>query len=162
MTTQERAIELIKSLEDLRLVVYSDSTGVLTIGYGTARNYPDGGNPIMLQDRCSEKEATFWLTTSLQKDIFPFVNILQEKYLFNDDVYVAISSLLYNIGRNRPGPFFYKALLANKIGNGLNLLMTAFHMYNKIRKDGKLVVCEGLVNRREKEIAVFMGGDSGI
>lgn len=158
MTKQEQAVELIKSLEDFKAEAYLDSAGVITIGYGTARNYPNGGNPIMLQDKCSEKEAAFWLLTSLQKEIFIFVDVLLEKYLFNDDVYVAVSSLLYNVGRNRPGPFFYKALLANKIGNGPELLVTAFHMYNKIRRDGKLVVCEGLVNRREKEIAVFMEG----
>lgn len=158
MTKQERAVELIKSLEDFRAEAYLDSAGVITIGYGTARNYPSSFL-IKLGDTCTLAQAASWLNISLQEDTFPFVNILQEKYLFNDDVYVAISSLLYNIGRNRPGPFFYKALLVNKIGNGLNLLVTAFRMYNKIRKDGKLVVCEGLVSRREKEIAVFMGGE---
>lgn len=158
MTKQERAIELIKSLEDFRAETYLDSAGVRTIGYGLIYDRIYSAK-IILGTTCTEPQASRWLHEYLDKEIFLFVNILQEKYLFNDDVYVAISSLLYNVGRNRPGPFFYKALLANKIGNRLSLLVTAFRMYNKIRVNGKLVVCEGLVNRREKEIAVFMGGD---
>ena len=159
MTKEERAVELIKSLENFRADAYLDSAGVLTIGYGTARNYPNGGNVILHTDRCSEKEAVFWLTSSLKTSVFPSVDTLLGKYLFNDDIYVAISSLLYNEGVNRPGPFFYKALLANKQGNGPELLDTAFRMYNKIRVNGKWGVCDGLVNRREKEIAVFWKGD---
>lgn len=160
MTKQDRAIELIKSLESFSPIAYLDSANVITIGYGTARNYPNGGNVIRMEDRCNEAEATLWLTTSLQKEIFPFIDMLQERYLFNDDIYVAISSLIYNIGQKRPGPFFYKALLVNKIGNGPETLVTAFRMYNKVRnKDGKLVVSQGLINRREKEIAVFWKGE---
>jgi GH24 family phage-related lysozyme (muramidase) len=158
MTKEERAVELIKSLEDFRAAEYLDSAGVLTIGYGLARNYLDG-TLIKLGDTCVETQAANWLKNYLIKHIFLFVGILLKKYLFNDDIYVAISSLLYNIGVNRPGPFFYKALLANKQGNGPELLTIAFRMYNKIRVNGKLVVCEGLVNRREKEIAVFWKGD---
>ncbi len=154
MTKEERAVELIKSLEDFKPTAYLDSAGVLTIGYGLARNYLDG-TPIKLGDVCVETQAATWLKNYLIKHIFLFVDTLLGKYLFNDDVYVAISSLLYNVGVNRPGPFFYKALLANRQGNGLELLATAFRMYDKVNVGGKLVVCQGLANRREKEIAVF-------
>lgn len=159
MTKQERAIELIKSLEGFKSQAYIDTTGkVMTIGYGLAFKYPNG-KTIQPDDTCNQDQASVWLEFYLDKDVFPFVNELQEKYQFNDDVYVAISSLIYNIGKNHPGPFFYKALESNRIGNGPILLVSAFRMYNKINKGGKLVVCEGLANRREKEIAVFMKGD---
>lgn len=154
MTKEERAVELIKSLEDFRPTAYLDAAGVLTIGYGQAFHYPNS-TTIRLGDTCTPEQATVWLDNHLSIEVFSFVKILQERYQFNDDVFVAISSLIYNIGKNRPGPFFYKALLANKQGNGPELLATAFRMYDKITVGGKLVVCQGLANRREKEIAVF-------
>lgn len=154
MTKQDRAVELIKSLEDFRATAYLDAAYVLTIGYGTAKNYPQG--PIIkLGDVCTQEQATSWLNTSLQNNVFSFVDTLQERYSFNDDVYVAVSSLIYNIGKNRPGPYFYKALMVIKTEDGSELLATAFRMYDKINRGGKLVVCQGLANRREKEIAVF-------
>ena len=156
MIKQERATELIKSLENFSSKAYIDATGsVLTIGYGLAFKYIDGIT-IQPNDTCTELQAEIWLQESLNRDVFPFVNELQERYQFNDDIYVAISSLVYNIGKNRLGPFFYKSLSINQEVGKPDLIATAFRMYNKIRKNGVLVVCEGLVNRREKEIAVFI------
>jgi lysozyme len=167
MTKEDRAVELIKSLEGFRAEAYLDSAGVITIGYGLAKKYLDDfyrsrGPSISLGDTCTEEMATEWLKDYLEMNVFSPLDAMYGEYQFNDNIYVAVSSLVYNEGWACVKGVVLEAALAltyhlNHSIEALNALAAAFRLYNKIRdKDGNLVVCQGLVNRREKEIAIFL------
>jgi lysozyme len=90
----EKAVELLKKFEGLRLVAYQDSVGVWTIGYGTTI-YPDG-KKVIQGDICTPAQAELWLRRHIEKNIMP--NLAGMESRLNDNRKAAIISFCYNLG----------------------------------------------------------------
>jgi lysozyme len=140
------AIDLIKQFEGLKLEAYLCSAGVPTIGYGTTK-YIDGSK-VKLGDKINLVEAEHLLLADVgrfAKDLEPLISGLP----IVPNQHCALLSLCYNIGITN----FKKSTLLKKLKRG-DLAATAdqFLVWNKA--NGKVV--KGLVNRREKERALFL------
>lgn len=139
-------------VEDKRLTAYKDSGGIWTIAIGLAHNYPDG-TPIKAGDTCSSEQALEWLRGHLNAHVYPKADKLRTMFQFNDDVYVAICSFIYNEGENAIATS--KSILLALASRDLDALAKAFLLYNKVRKNGELVFNQGVENRRLAEIHLF-------
>ena len=152
MDKKKYAVDLlVKACEGIRLSAYKDSAGILTIGIGLARHYPDG-TEIQQDDTCTEEQAYFWLNYHLEKNVYPYVDKLQAQYQFNDKIYAALCSLAYNVGT---GALKGDNIVAALESADLDDLAKAFSEYDKITVKGQKQVCPGLVRRRKIEIKYF-------
>jgi GH24 family phage-related lysozyme (muramidase) len=140
-----------KDVEDCKLKAYKDSAGITTIGIGLARTYPNG-IPIKITDICTKAQAYEWCNEHLEKSIYPALDKLCQGHNVPDPVYVALASIAYNSGVGIFQNESFKEPIAN---SDWKALAETFRMYHKIRVNGVLTRCEGLVNRREKEIDLF-------
>jgi lysozyme len=136
---QEDVAKLIMSLEGFRSHAYLDSTGIKTIGYGSTRDLK--GHSIRLYATCTKEEAKSYLEYHLKKYVFPQL----EKLDLPPKIYVAVCSLIYNVGSL--GLQIKKVLTEKKWDE----LPECFLSYDKING----LESEGLKNRRLKEIAYF-------
>lgn len=132
---QAAAIELIKSFEGYRATAYLDSAHVPTIGYGTTRTR---AGTVKLGMTCTLEQANQWLTDYCFDVVFPVLSALN----LPGNVFVALSSFLYNTGRL--GPKILKAINFRnwkELGDAMMLYVNA---------DGKII--PGLVKRRAAEV----------
>lgn len=146
------AIDLIKKCEGFRAQAYKDSAGILTIGIGIAREYPDG-TPIKEDDTCTEEQAVQWLREHLEKHVFPAVEHVCRGQDIPKEIVESLCSFAYNVGVK---PLtFCGSVLMSLLDHKWEDLAKAMGTFNKITVDGKLEVCEGLVNRRKIEVDNF-------
>ncbi len=143
-----RVVDLLAqpTFENCKLKAYFDNAGIPTIGIGTIK-YPDGTR-VKMGDVCTKEQAEDWCLDHCKKFVFGAVDKLQSNYKFNDDVWVALCSLAYNIGSALSGQSILAAL---KNGN-LNDLALAFRKYVLVNGEPS----KGLKNRRENEIKIFL------
>jgi lysozyme len=145
----EAAREIINSWEGWRSQQYFCSAGVSTIGWGSTRWFDGGGVPIgatvnaaqarQLQDRDLEKFVS---------DIAQAVNVpLTENQL------AALTSWQYNTGAIGAKQCGLRDAINRSAGNAA--IVHEFRRWNKA--DG--VISQGLVNRRESEVALWEGRD---
>jgi lysozyme len=156
MTRKELTGQLIIDCEGIELVAKKDKFGVVNIGVGLARKYLDGSS-IIEGDVCTEEQALEWLEEYCEKNVYPLVNSWTDDLNISDRLYASCCSFTYNIGHL--GASIIKAL------NGCDIqeLKSAFLEYDKVRNsNGKLEFCQGLRNRREKEINFFMNDDGSL
>lgn len=157
LTLKNKVEVFLQVVEGLKLRAYPDSTGILTIGIGIAKSYLDG-SPIKAGDTCTEQQAIDWLDQYLSINVYSFVDEWQEKYGFNDRVYVALCSLMYNVGHERIGPSILNALAKND----LKALGSAFMLYNKVKSaSGVYIISLGLTKRRKIEVQYFYPPPAG-
>lgn len=149
MTKQEEVISFLEKEEGLRLKAYLCPAGVPTIGIGTIRR--PTGEKIKMSDTITATQAKEWLNDHLERFVYPAVDKLQEKYKFSDGVYIALCSLAYNIGAVLD-PVKSPNLHASLKSGDLNRIAIAFKRFNKV--NGQVI--QGLVNRRNKEVSLFM------
>lgn len=149
MTKEEQLIEFLKrpDIEGCKLTAYLDSAGIATIGVGTTRR-PDGTH-VQLGDVCTQQQADDWLIYHLQFYVYPIVNNAINPQC-PSNVWIALCSFIYNEGH------FGESILKALATDDLNAVAASFRLYNKITINGNLEVCQGLVNRREKEIELFL------
>jgi len=143
----DKAINLIKQFEGLKLEAYQCSAGVWTIGYGTTK-YPSGGK-VQKGDKCTLEAAN----TLLQNDVECFSeelnSALDQEIDLNENEYAALLSLCYNIGITN----FKKSTLLKKLSaNDFKGAADQFLVWNKA--GGKVV--KGLENRRKLERELFL------
>lgn len=151
MKLDAAGIKLIQDSEELRLNAYLDIAGVPTIGYGTTI-YPNGFK-VKIGDKCTGELAEFYFFSDVSKfEKLVSFSITQPltQHQFN-----ALVSFCYNIGMQG-----FKDSRVRKLINAGNkdnkiAISAAFLAWNKIRKDGKLKVSEGLSNRRKREIDLY-------
>jgi GH24 family phage-related lysozyme (muramidase) len=159
------AVNLIASCEGLRLNAYLDSRGIPTIGFGTIV-YPNGVK-VKMGDKITSDQAKSYLNDHLEKFVYPAVNKLIGSSVVPDKVYAALCSIAYN---NGTGILLNNSFIAavgsknwgtfkdNGDGNfSTTGLASVFIQYIKVRnRDGVLVPCDGLINRRVSEIKSFV------
>ena len=132
---------------------YLDNAGVPTIGIGTTR-YPNG-LPVTLKDKPitlqQANEYLFHDSTAATHAVNSYV----KEYL-RQNQFDALLDLVYNIG----APTFYSSTILKLVNlNPDDLhIANAFRMWNKAHIDGKLMVLDDLVKRREAEIKLYFAG----
>lgn len=141
----EKGYEIIREFEGFRSTAYRDTGGVWTIGFGTIR-YPDG-TKVKQGDTCTRNEAEQWL-----KNDCVWVDACLDKNVkvnLNQNQFDALASFVYNIGETA----FVKSTMLTLINQ--NSLTSAASQFDRwVFDNGKRI--QGLVNRREKEKALFL------
>ena len=147
MEVSQNGINLIKKWEGCRLSAYKCPSGVVTIGYGTT-NAVSGiiGKTITMGMTITQQQAEDWLRKTVNARYVPNVRKYQNTYHFNQNEFDALVSFCYNLG-SIDGLVSNGKLSKDKIPQTMLL-------YNKA--GGK--VCNGLVNRRNDEVALFKKG----
>ena len=138
-------IDAIRGHEGLRLVAYLDSVGVWTIGYG------DTGPDVVKGLVITKAQAEGRLRGRL-REFEGYVNRLV-KVKLTQNQFDALVSLVYNIG---PTNFSTSTLLRKLNASDYLGAADQFPVWNKGRVDGKLVVINGLTNRRREERELFL------
>lgn len=154
MTTpnqEQLSEELIALCEGLLLTAKRDKYGIINIGYGNARIYPNG-TFIKVGDTCTKEQALDYMREHLVKNVYYRVDAITVGYACSDRVYAGLCSLLYNGGKT--GYSIVKALHDKNLDD----LYNAFMLYDKVTINGVLTFSQGLQNRRIKEIN-YMKGD---
>ena len=134
-----------------KIIAYKDYPAqIWTIGYGNTFN-PYTGEKVKEGMVIDEKTALNWLNKDIEQRQLALKKIL--KRTPNANQLSAMTSLAYNIGINR---FADSSVRKNFDIGDFKKAADSFLLYNKARKDGKLVVIEGLDNRRKLERELFL------
>ena len=134
-----------------KIIAYKDfPAGIWTIGYGNTFN-PYTGEKVKEGMVIDEKTALDWLNKDIEQRQLALKKIL--KRTPNANQLSAMTSLAYNIGVNR---FADSSVRKNFDAGDIKKAADSFLLYNKARKDGKLVVIEGLDKRRKLERELFL------
>ena len=146
-----KAEDLIKQFEGLELKAYQDEAGIWTIGYGSTRD-PFTGVPVKRGDQITLDTALAWLRKEIALKTDGIKNMIKVPVTPNQ--FTALTSLAYNIGTGA----FSRSTLLRKLNSKAPKLEVAdqFLPWNKVRKNGKLVVSNGLVKRRKMERDLFL------
>ena len=150
MNISDEGLDLIKSLEGLRLNAYKDSVGIWTIGYGTIK-YADGTR-VKEGDTCFNTQADFWLKNDVQKAVNT-INRLQWQTPLNQYQFDAMVSFQYNTGA-LPSSTLYKKAKINPSDKTIFQYdsenpVDSCEFLRWVRGNGNIL--KGLVNRRMKE-----------
>jgi len=137
-------LAMIKGFEGFRSRQYKDSAGIWTIGYGTLCSTGTLKCPGPVTEAAAAAEMGRSITANYGPCVRQYV-----KAALNNNQYSALVSFAYNAGCGS---------LQNlaKVTNGVLANFPA-HMvlYNKATVNGRLTVVQGLVNRRNAEVAMF-------
>jgi len=146
-TISLHGVQEICSSEGWSSCPYLDSVKIPTIGYGST--YYENGAKVTMQDPCITKDQGMAIMLhTLNKDFLPgIMKVL--KVPVNQNQLDAICSLVYNIGS---GGFSASTVL--KRINSKDTKESISEAWSRWNKAGGKVV-QGLVNRRNKEIALF-------
>ncbi|SPF82136.1 Phage lysin (EC 3.2.1.17)  len=138
-------VNAIKEHEGLRLKAYLDSVGVWTIGYGDTG--PDVVKGLVITKEQAEER--------LRKRLVEFEGCVNRavKVKLTQNQFDALVSLVYNIG---PTNFNSSTLLRKLNAGDYAGAADQFLVWNKGRVGGKLVVIDGLANRRKAERQLFV------
>lgn len=138
-------VDAIRGHEALRLVAYLDSVGRWTVGYGDTG--PDVVKGLVITKEQAEERLRGRLV-----EFEGYVNRLV-KVSLTQNQFDALVSLVYNIG---PTNFSSSTLLRKLNAGDYAGAADQFLVWNKGRVDGKLVVIDGLTNRRKAERQLFV------
>jgi len=150
MAPSDNCIDLIKSQKGCVLHPYLDQASVPTIGYGTTR-YPGGAHVTMKDGPITQQQAENYLRNDLQ-DIVAAVNTMVPPEL-SQNQFDALVDFAYNAGTGAlHGSTLLRLVKANPADPSIS---DAFQMWDKIHVDGKLVLSDGLLQRRKAEAALY-------
>ena len=151
MTNTSQAESLIAFWEAKKLKAYKDIAGVWSIGYGSTFNY-DANRPVLQSDVIDDATALRWLRHEIANKKTEIKKLV--KVPLSQNQIDSLTSFAYNIGINA----FKNSTLLKLLNAGNNKLMVAdqFMIWNKITKDGKKIVSNGLTNRRKAERELFL------
>ncbi len=141
MTPSQRCLDLIKSFENCKLTAYLDQAGIPTIGYGST------GPGIELGVTWSQSQANMALVARCNA-IGSILNGCVRPTLTQNE-FDALVSLCYNIGQ---GAFRGSKLLKAINTRDEEGIKQEWLSWDHI----KGVVVQGLLNRREAELELFL------
>lgn len=143
MVHSDACTKLVAFFEGFRSHVYLDQGGIPTIGYGHTQGISETTPP------CTEAQALIWLDIDLHAADEDLASLVKVPLLQNQ--YDALASLVYNIGY---GDLSISALL--KLVNAkADPKVIAPHFLAFVNVKGKRD--QGLVNRRTREMHLFLG-----
>ncbi len=143
----------IKQFEGFNAKPYRDSANIPTIGWGTIR-YVNGQTVTMSDPKISTAYAEQCLTSEMTQKAATIASHLERAATVHQAA--AMLSLTYNIGL---GGFLGSTVLRQYNAGKIPEAADAFLMWSKAQVDGKLVVVDGLLNRRKAERALFLTPD---
>ena len=145
---------LIQGFEGFRAAPYKDSAGIPTIGYGTIL-YPSGKAVSMNDAPVSQAQANDFLAYQMGLKSKAIAPLLQKPATLHQAA--AMLSLAYNIGSTA----FQSSTVLKRFNSGdLHAAADAFLLWDKATVDGKLVVVQGLLNRRQQERTLFLTAEA--
>jgi lysozyme len=151
----QKGKQLLKESEGYSETAYSDIGGTATIGYGNTF-YPDGTR-VKIGDSITKQKAETLFEETVRNFSQGVASLLKNVTL-NTNQYDALVSLAYNIGIDN---FKKSTVLKLVLENTENPeIKNAWLLWNKVRNNGKLVVSQGLVNRRNLEISMYFSKDT--
>ena len=139
----ELAINTVKEFEGLELKVYLDSADLPTVGYGHLVTRGDG---LRVGDIILQSQADAFLEHDMQTAIDGVDTLVRVP--LNDNQRAALISFTYNLGEGA----LKGSTLLRKLNAG-DYAGCADELLKWTRAGGKVV--QGLVNRRNKERALF-------
>jgi lysozyme len=146
VSVNQATIDLIKQYEGCKLTAYQDIVGVWTIGYGTTAMADVGIVPAkgmtITQDRAEDL-----LRQGIDKFAAKVDELITAKV--NQNERGAIICLAYNIGC---GALSKSTVLRELNAGNKDRAAAAFKMWNKAGGE----VVQGLVNRRNAEVTLFL------
>lgn len=149
-------LDLIKEFEGWYPRAYYDKGGVLTIGWGTTNEGPNG--KVVWPGRVIDKEQG---TVYLRNDMLEHERLVKHyvKVPLNQNQFDALVSLCYNmgIGNLRKSPVM-KELNRGNYDAVPGLIKKHNRGYNE--ETGQMQVWKGLVRRREAEAMLFMSPEA--
>ena len=158
MEMTQAGLNKLTKLEADKLVAYRDSAGVWTIGRGWTGKVR--GQHISAGMRITQAESDELFRVGL-KPYVAQVNAVTKAGI-PQRVFEAQVMLAWNIGwagwKSSSAAKFYST---NRVWNSetINQLGALMKRYNKITRKGKLVVSNGLNNRRAQEVAWMLGAN---
>lgn len=137
-------LALIKGYEGFRANQYKDSAGIWTIGYGTLCSTGTLRCPGPVTETAARAELGRAISANYGTCVRQYV-----KNALNNNQYSALISFAYNAGCGALQNVVSatKGVVAN--------FPARMVLYNKATVKGKLQVVQGLVNRRNAEVALF-------
>jgi len=87
----EQYKDFLRKVEGLRLNVYKDTKGILTIGYG--RNLEQNG--------ISLTEAELMLNTDINQTIADLIDIFPNFFNFPENLRIVLVSMMFNLGKSK-------------------------------------------------------------
>lgn len=151
MTPSQHLIDFLKKEEGCILHPYRDEAGVVTIGIGTT-HYPDG-TPVQISDpEITLAQAMQFVLNDL-KDTSLVVNKATKDIPLTQNQFDALISLAYNIGSS--GFLSSTVLRLIKKDPQNPQIRAAFSLWNKVTKNGKIVVSDTLTGRRKREALLY-------
>ena len=146
MIVNQATLNLIKQWEGCKLVAYQCSAGVWTIGFGTTAGADVGIKPAQGMTITLDR-AEDLLRLAVDKFAATVDALITAKV--NANQFGACVSLAYNVGSTG----FAKSTVLRELNAGnYDKAAAAFRMWNKAGGE----VIQGLVNRREAEIKLFL------
>ena len=150
MTINQATIDLVKRWEGFKADAYRCPAGVWTIGYGITAGAGIGVDPKPGM-RVTEAQAERHLAQALERfaaQIRPSITAP-----INENEFGAFLSLAYNIGA---GGFRGSSALRHFNAGDKARAAAAIKLWNKATVNGKRQTLQGLVNRREDEVRLFL------
>ena len=145
MKISQNGINLIKGFEGLFLDAYQCEAGVWTIGYGHTKDVQPG-------QRINEKQAEEYLKEDLRR----FVNAVNNKnnvpQKLNQNQFDALVSFAFNLGEGN----LRELCTANFQNKTTAQIADEITLYCKVKIDNKYEDSKILINRRNKEKALFL------
>lgn len=155
MKISKKGLDIICEFEGFNSKAYKCPAGIWTIGWGTT-SYPTGKN-VQKGDTCTKEQADIWLLHEvIEKSAFLNSIIGEINIDLNQNEYDALVSISYNCGAGilKKGRSLGDALLSkNK-----QKIADSFLLYCKITVLGIRTISKGLLNRRQAERKLFLGG----
>ena len=140
-----KGVELLKELEGCKLTAYYDECHILTIGFGHTGEDVHEGMTI------TEEEAV----ALLEKDLFRFITCIQQhvKVSLSQNQLDALTILVYNIGEEA----FLTSTLLHKLNDKApnSEIKSWWLCWDKIKKNGKIMLSKVLFDRRRKEFELY-------
>ncbi len=138
MKISQKGINLIKNFEGLKLYTYSDSAGILTIGYGHTKG-------VQIGDTITQEEAE----NLLREDIEYFEKAVNNLNLnLNQNQFDALVSFAFNCGTGN--------LIKLTKNRTLEQIPEHIEYYCNTTVNGKKVKLPGLVRRRQAEKELYL------
>lgn len=141
-------IDLLKKVEDCKLIGYADEGGVPTDGYGNTNGAQIGVAITQEKADADLAKNCEWAWTAVLKHV---------KVPLTSNQGGALLSFVYNLGETQFAKSSLLVLLNSGNYQAIPDKIKQFIYYS--RKDGGRAVSQGLINRRKAEAALWIGAD---
>ncbi|XAO52546.1 endolysin [Erwinia phage vEam_S_24] len=157
MEVSQKGQQALEVMEGFSAKAYLDVAGVPTIGFGDTSVR---ARKVKMGDTTTLEAAK----AELALDLHDFKSGV-EKYLVKAvkgttrNQFDALVIFAYNVGLTN---FASSSVLRNHLAGNFEAAAASFALWNKITVNGKKVVSKGLVNRRAKEVEIYLHSNYGV